>query len=58
MGSTATTTKVGKAPPSARIILLDCDEPLTYAEAMVDPNSEKWQEAMKSEIESIRENQV
>ena len=25
---------------------------------MVDPNSVKWQEAMKSEIESMRENQV
>ena len=41
-----------------QILLLDNDEPLTYAEAMMDPNSEKWQSAMKSEIDSMNENQV
>ena len=40
------------------ILLLDNDEPLTYAEAMMDPSSEKWQSAMKSEIDSMNENQV
>ena len=40
------------------LLLLDNDEPATYAEAMVDPDSVKWQEAMESEIESMRENQV
>ena len=56
------------APPQPRrsarlrqareLLLLDNDEPATYAEAMVDPDSVKWQEAMESEIESMRENQV
>jgi hypothetical protein len=27
---------------ACEILLLDNDEPATYAEAMVDPNSEKW----------------
>jgi len=40
------------------LLLLDNDEPATYAEAMVDPDSRKWQDAMKSEIESMKENQV
>jgi len=40
------------------LLLLDNDEPATYAEAMVDPDSVKWQEAMESEIESMKENQV
>jgi hypothetical protein len=38
--------------------LLDDDEPVTYAEAMMDPDSEKWQSAMRSEIDSMSENQV
>ena len=56
------------APPQPRrsarlrqaqeLLLLDNDEPATYAEAMVDPDSVKWQETMESEIESMRENQV
>ena len=57
-----------EAPPqpwrSARLraarelLLLDNDEPATYVEVMADPDSEKWQDAMKSEIESMKENQV
>ena len=57
-----------EAPPQPRrsarlraareLLLLDNDEPATYAEAMTDPDSEKWQDAMKSEIESMKENQV
>jgi len=38
--------------------LLDNDEPATYAEVMADSDSEKWQDAMKSEIEFMKENQV
>jgi len=37
---------------------LDNDEPANYAEAMVDPDSTELQDAMKSEIESMKENQV
>ena len=59
---------VTEAPPQPRrsarlraareLLLLDNDEPATYAEAMADLDSERWQDAMKSEIESIKENQV
>jgi hypothetical protein len=31
---------------------------MTYAEAMMDPDSKKWQSAMRSEIDSMSEDQV
>jgi len=40
------------------LLLLDNDEPTNYAEAMMDPDSEKWQSAMRSEIDSMGDNQV
>ena len=39
-------------------MLLDHDEPTNYEEAMVSPDSEKWLEAMKSEMGSMYENKV
>ena len=33
-------------------------EPTTYQEAIVDPNSEKWVEAMKAEMQSMYNNKV
>ena len=39
--------------PVLEVILLDHDEPMSYGEAMVGPNSDKWLEAMKSEIGSM-----
>ena len=39
-------------------MLLDHDEPTNYEEAMMSPNSEKWLEAMKSEMGSMYENKV
>ena len=39
-------------------MLLDNDEPMSYEEAMVGPNSNKWLEAPKSEIGSMYENKV
>jgi hypothetical protein len=33
------------------VLLVDNNEPTTYNEAMMDPDSVKWQEAMKSKIE-------
>jgi hypothetical protein len=39
-------------------LFLDNDESATYIEAMMDPNSEKWQVAMRFEIDSMGENQV
>ena len=39
-------------------MLLDNDEPMSYEEAMVGLDSNKWLEAMKSEIGSMYENKV
>ena len=40
------------------VLLLESDEPTTYAEAMVIPDSEAWLEAMRSELNSMDKNQV
>ncbi|KAK8515201.1 hypothetical protein V6N12_019249 [Hibiscus sabdariffa] len=40
------------------VILVDHDEPKTYQEAVASPDSEKWLEAMRSEMDSMSENQV
>ena len=39
-------------------MLLDHGEPTNYEEAMMSPDSDRWLEAMKSEIGSIYENKV
>jgi hypothetical protein len=38
--------------------IVENDDPATYDEAMMSPDSNKWHEAMKSEMESMYENQV
>ncbi|GJU61348.1 putative RNA-directed DNA polymerase [Tanacetum coccineum] len=38
--------------------LSELDEPANYNEAMVSPEAAKWKEAMKSEIQSMYDNQV
>ncbi|KAI5442786.1 hypothetical protein KIW84_011708 [Lathyrus oleraceus] len=40
------------------VLLMDQDEPVTYQEAITGPKSEKWLEAMKSEMDSMYTNQV
>ncbi|KAK8600410.1 hypothetical protein V6N12_050264 [Hibiscus sabdariffa] len=40
------------------VILVDQDEPKTYQEAVSSPDSEKWLEAMRSEMDSMSSNQV
>ncbi|KAK8975594.1 hypothetical protein V6N11_035652 [Hibiscus sabdariffa] len=40
------------------VILVDQDEPKTYQEAVPSPDSQKWLEAMRSEMDSMSENQV
>ena len=40
------------------VLLVDQNEPTTYQEAMLDTDSKKWLEAMKSEIQSMYDNQV
>jgi hypothetical protein len=44
--------------PVLTVMLLDNNEPGNYEEAMMSPDSEKWLEAMKSELRSMSENQV
>ena len=44
--------------PVLEVMLLDHDEPTNYEEAMMSPDSNRWLEAMKSEIESMYENKV
>ena len=39
-------------------MLLDHDKPMNYEEAMMSLDSDKWLEAMKSEIGSMYENKV
>ncbi|KAK8618171.1 hypothetical protein V6N13_116039 [Hibiscus sabdariffa] len=40
------------------VLLVDQDEPRTYQEAVSSPDSEKWLEAMRSEMDSMSDNQV
>ncbi|KAK8547477.1 hypothetical protein V6N12_031614 [Hibiscus sabdariffa] len=40
------------------VILVDQDEPKTYQEAVASPDSKKWLEAMRSEMDSMSENQL
>ncbi|KAK9043534.1 hypothetical protein V6N11_071870 [Hibiscus sabdariffa] len=40
------------------VILVNQDEPKTYQEAVASPDSEKWLEAMRSEMDSMSEKQV
>jgi hypothetical protein len=56
-------TRVRSAPkwfgnPVLEVMLLDNGKPTNYEEAMMSPDSDKWLEAMKSEIGSMYENKV
>ena len=44
--------------PVLEVMLLDNNEPTSYGEAMVGPDSNKWFEAIKSERGSMYENKV
>ena len=44
--------------PVLKVMLLDNNEPTSYGEAMVGPYSDKWLEAMKSEIGSMYQNKA
>jgi len=44
--------------PVLEVMLLDHGKPTNYEEAMMSPDSDKWFEAMKSEIRSMDENKV
>ena len=40
------------------VIRMDHDEPTSYQEAISSPKSDRWLEAMKSEMQSMFDNQV
>ena len=44
--------------PVLEVMFLDNNEPTSYGEAMVGPDSDKWLEAIKFEKGSIYENKV
>ena len=52
------TTSEWYSNPVLEVMLLDNNEPTSYGEAMVGPDSDKWLEAMKSEMGSMYENKV
>src|SRR5680860_788669 len=56
--STRERTAPERYNPVMSVMLLDNDEPANYEEAMMRPDSDKWLGAMKSEMESMYENQV
>ena len=43
---------------SCDVLLMDQNEPTTYQEAVLSSDSEKWHDAMKSEMQSMYDNQV
>ena len=52
------TTPEWYSNPILEVMLLDNNEPTSYGEAMVGPDSDKWLEAIKSERGSMYENKV
>ena len=52
------TTSVWYRNHVLKVMLLDNNEPTSYGEAMVGPNSNKWLEARKSEIGSMYQNKA
>ena len=52
------TTSEWHSNPVLKVMLLNNNEPTSYGEAMVGPNSDKWLGAMKSEIGSMYQNKA
>ena len=44
--------------PVLKVMLLDNNEPMSYEEAMVGPDSDEWLEAIKSEGGAMYEKKV
>ena len=55
-------TRIRSAPDfyghAMNVMVVESDDPATYDEAMMSPDSDKWLEAMKFEMGSMYENQV
>jgi len=56
--STRTRTAPDLYVPVMNVMVVENDDPATYDEAMMSPDSDKWLEAMKFEMGSMYENQV
>ncbi|KAK1648211.1 hypothetical protein QYE76_066016 [Lolium multiflorum] len=58
--STRERTTLDWYDPCLNVMIVDSndEDPATYEEAMMSPNSNKWQEAMKFEMGSMYDNQV
>ena len=52
------TTSEWYGDPVFKVMLLDNNEPTSYGEAMVGPDSDEWLEAIKSERGSMYKNKV
>ena len=52
------TTSEWHSNPVLKVMLLDNNEPTSYGEAMVGPDSDEWLEAMKSERGSMYKSKV
>ena len=52
------TTSEWYSNPVLEVMLLDNNEPTSYGEAMVGPDSDKWLKAIKPERGSMYENKV
>ena len=52
------TTSEWYSNPVLKVMLLDNNEPTSYGEVMVGPDSDEWLDAIKSERGSIYENKV
>ena len=52
------TTSEWYSNPVLKVMLLDNNEPTSYGEAMVGPDSDEWLEAIKSERGSMYKNKV
>ena len=52
------TTSEWYGDPVLKVMLLDNNEPTSYGEAMVGPDSDEWLEAIKSERGSMYKNKV
>ena len=52
------TTSEWYGNPVLKVMLLDNNEPMSYGEAMVGPDSDKWLKAIKPERGSMYENKV
>ena len=52
------TTSEWYGNPVLEVMLLDNNEPMSYEEAMMGPDSDEWLESIKSERGSMYENKV